>query len=58
MKTATVPFDVYIPAMKVATINIEVAIDEHGQEMITPESSLHIDEIQARYIEQITPQDD
>ena len=56
MDTKTVPFDIYIrasehrAAIKVATIDIEVATDEYGQEMITPESSLLIDKTQARYM--------
>lgn len=56
METKTVPFDIYIPAsenreaIKVTTIDIEVVTDEHGQEMITPESSERIDKTQARYM--------
>jgi len=56
METKTVPFDIYIPAsehreaIKVTTIEIEVLIDEHGQEMITPNSSERIDKTQARYL--------
>jgi putative zinc finger/helix-turn-helix YgiT family protein len=56
METKTVPFDIYIPAsehreaIKVTTIDIEVLTDEHGQEMITPESSERIDKTQARYM--------
>ena len=56
MKTKTVPFDIYIPAsehqpaVKVDTIDIEVAIDENGHEMITANESLRIDKIQSSYI--------
>ena len=56
METKTVPFDIYIPAsenreaIKVTTIDIEVVTDEHGQEMITPESSAQIDKTQARFM--------
>lgn len=52
VKTQTVPFDIYVPAMKVSTINVEVITDENGDALITPESSLLIDETQARYIKQ------
>lgn len=52
MKTKTMPFDIYVPAMKVSTINVEVTTDENGAALITPESSLLIDETQARYIKQ------
>ncbi len=56
METKTVPFDIYIPAsenreaIKVTTIDIEVVTDQHGDEMITPESSERIDKTQARYM--------
>ncbi len=56
MRTKTVPFDIYIPAtesreaVKVTTIDIEVATDASGNEMITAESSALIDKTQARYM--------
>ena len=56
MKTKTVLFDIYIPAskhqpaVKVDTIDIEVAIDKNGHEMVTANESLRIDEIQSFYI--------
>lgn len=56
MKTKQVPFDIYIPAIenraavKVDTIQIEVITDAHGNEMVTPASSILIDKAQARYM--------
>lgn len=56
MKTKQVLFDIYIPAtenraaVKVDTIQIEVITDAHGNEMVTPASSILIDKTQARYM--------
>jgi len=56
MKPKQVPFDIYIPAtehraaVKVETIQIDVITDAHGNEMVTPESSILIDKTQARYM--------
>ena len=49
IKTKTVPFDIYVPALKVDTINVEV-INENGNEIITTSSQDRIDELQRRYI--------
>jgi len=51
-----VPFDVYIPAtkiseaIKVETIQVDVIIDNHGNELLTPDSEALIDKTQAKYL--------
>jgi|GEM_PF-1966463 len=56
MKTTTVPFEIYVPAtenrpaVKVDTIQIEVITDAHGNEMVTPGSTVLIEKTQARYM--------
>ena len=65
MDNKTKPFDIYIPCVvdenglnaptKVATIDIEVTINDHGQEMITPKSSALIDKVQFIFIEHHHP---
>lgn len=52
----TKPFDIYVPATenraahKVATIEVQVRVDEDGDEVLTPESLDLIDKTQARYM--------
>jgi putative zinc finger/helix-turn-helix YgiT family protein len=52
----TKPFDIYVPASenrearKVATIEVQVRIDEDGDEVLTQESLDLIDKTQARYM--------
>lgn len=63
MNTTTVPFDIYLPAtahreaIKVETIRIEVVIDDHGNEMVTPESTALIEKTQARYLGLLAAED-
>ena len=51
-----VPFDIFIPAtisseaIKVETIQVDVIIDKHGNELLTPDSEALIDKTQAQYL--------
>ncbi len=55
-KLLTKPFDIFVPATenrkarKVATIEVQVYMDEEGDEVLTPESLDLIDKTQARYM--------
>lgn len=63
MKTQKTNFDIYIPAtenrdpIKVKTIEIEVLVDEQGNELITPESREQIQKQQARFMGLLAPID-
>ncbi|WP_050025055.1 type II toxin-antitoxin system MqsA family antitoxin [Verrucomicrobium sp. BvORR034] len=57
------PFNIYIPAteerpaVKVATITVQVWVDEDGDEILAPESLELVEKTQARYIGLLTGSD-
>lgn len=63
MTTEQVPFKIYLPATAdspaqfVEEIMVEISVDEHGNEALTPESSDLIEQTQARHMGMMTGTD-